>query len=222
MDENADTGDIVSQVSIDIDYDDDAASLSNKIMDVAVEQLSTLIYEFETGSVKRIPQTEVGNTWRKRGRADGQIDWRMSSMGIYNLVRALTKPYVGTHFVYNDTDIRVWKVREIEEVERKYANIEPSKVIKVVSDNQFIVKAGDNLIEVLDCDAIRLKEGILIGMADLKKQVVVVSPHPEDETLGAGGTLVRLIKEGYQVYWINVSTGKGNPNKVYCIARKVL
>ncbi|MFQ8877714.1 MAG: hypothetical protein ACLR7N_03875 [Roseburia hominis] len=41
-----------------------------------------------------------GNVWRKRGKRDGEIDWRMSSRAIYNLVRALTKPYVGAHFVY--------------------------------------------------------------------------------------------------------------------------
>lgn len=35
--------------------------------------------------------------------------------------------------------------------------------------------------------------------------VVVVSPHPDDETLGAGGTLLRLKKEDHKVYWINVT-----------------
>ena len=34
-------------------------------------------------------------------------------------------------------------------------------------------------------------------------KVMVVSPHPDDETLGAGGTLLRLKKEGHQIYWLN-------------------
>lgn len=36
-------------------------------------------------------------------------------------------------------------------------------------------------------------------------KVVVVSPHPDDETLGAGGTLHRLKAEGNEIYWLNVT-----------------
>ena len=36
--------------------------------------------------------------------------------------------------------------------------------------------------------------------------VMVVSPHPDDETLGAGGTICRYIDEGHDVYWVNVTT----------------
>jgi methionyl-tRNA formyltransferase len=157
MDENADTGKIISQRYIDIDYGDNAASLYDKVMSVAVEQLSILINEFEANNVKVIPQVETGNSWRKRERNDGKIDWRMSSRNIYNLVRALSKPYVGAHFVHNDKDIKVWKVKEI--MDCSYRNIEPGKIIKVFSKNNFIVKSGDNLIEILECDSVNLKEG---------------------------------------------------------------
>jgi methionyl-tRNA formyltransferase len=159
MDENADSGDIVSQVPIDITYEDDATSLYEKVMNVALEQLSTLMKEYESDTVKYVKQTEAGNLWRKRSKCDGQIDWRMSSRGIYNLVRALTKPYVGSFFVHGDDEIRVWKSREIEDTKHPYANIEPGKVIKVYSNEHFVVKTGDNLIEVLECDPVVLVEG---------------------------------------------------------------
>ena len=35
--------------------------------------------------------------------------------------------------------------------------------------------------------------------------VLVISPHPDDETLGAGGTMLRYKDEGKKVYWLNIT-----------------
>ena len=159
MDAGADTGAIVSQARIHIEYEDDAASLYDRIVAVAADQLEKLMSDFANGTVTYVIQNQgEGNTWRKRGKEDGKIDWRMSSRGIYNLVRALTRPYIGAHFVFEDSEYKVWKVREIFSDE--YKNIEPGKVIAVKSCRQFTVKAGDGLIEVLDMDKdIEIREG---------------------------------------------------------------
>ncbi|GIQ62818.1 GlcNAc-PI de-N-acetylase [Paenibacillus cisolokensis] len=37
------------------------------------------------------------------------------------------------------------------------------------------------------------------------KKVLVVAPHPDDESLGCGGTLLKHISEGDQVYWLIVT-----------------
>lgn len=39
-------------------------------------------------------------------------------------------------------------------------------------------------------------------------KIVVVSPHPDDETLGAGGTLLKYKKAGNQIYWLNITDMK--------------
>lgn len=36
-------------------------------------------------------------------------------------------------------------------------------------------------------------------------RILVVSPHPDDETLGAGGTLLKYKKEGGQLFWLNIT-----------------
>lgn len=36
-------------------------------------------------------------------------------------------------------------------------------------------------------------------------KILVVSPHPDDETLGAGGTLLKMKKKGHQIFWLNIT-----------------
>ena len=37
------------------------------------------------------------------------------------------------------------------------------------------------------------------------KKVIVISAHPDDEVLGCGGTLLKHIKNGDEVYWLIVT-----------------
>lgn len=158
IEKEADTGAIVSQCPIPISYSDTAATLINKILACGVEQVVELWSAFERGTVRFRPQNrQEGNAWRKRGRHDGEIDWRMSSRSIYNLVRALTKPYVGAHFVYGEKDVKVWSVEEV--IDPSYANIEPGKVIEAGNNGSILVKTGENLVRLLDFDPVELHTG---------------------------------------------------------------
>ena len=38
--------------------------------------------------------------------------------------------------------------------------------------------------------------------------VLAVSPHPDDETLGAGGTLLKLKAQGHNIFWLNITDMK--------------
>ncbi len=67
----------------------------------------------------------------------------MNSRAIYNLVRALTKPYVGAHVVYENKDIKVWKAKERTEI--NLPNIECGKVLDT-NNNQILVKCFDNAV----------------------------------------------------------------------------
>lgn len=160
MKEGADDGDIISQEELLIDIDDDAMSLYKKIDEIALKQIEKFTNDFINNTVKYIKQdNSKANYWRKRTKADGKIDWRMGSMCIYNLVRALTKPYVGAHFKYNGNEYKVWKTKLIKNDSNLYDNIEYGKVIKVKEDLSFIIKTGDGIIEVVDYERFPIKEG---------------------------------------------------------------
>ena len=160
IDEKTDNGDIVSQVEIPIDLEDDAKSLYYKVMQIAKNQVIQITQSFSEGTITYEKQIHnVGNIWRKRSKNDGKIDFRMSSLRIYNLVRGLTKPYVGAHFEYNGLEYKVWKAEIIEDYANEFKNIEPGKILSVFSPSCFNVKTGSGIIKILESDKINLKAG---------------------------------------------------------------
>jgi len=127
MDAGVDSGDIISQREIQIFDQDDAHTLYDKVVEAALVQIEDFLPKLAEGRIQRIKQNpRHANTWRKRGRADGRIDWRMSAQSIHDLVRGLTKPYVGAHFLLDGKEIKVWKTALYSQIEK---NIEPGKVI---------------------------------------------------------------------------------------------
>ncbi|MEW5743967.1 MAG: formyltransferase family protein [Nitrospirota bacterium] len=143
MSKDADDGDILSQVDIEITYEDNARTLYDKIISAALIQIETFLPKLYDKTFRRTSQDRAqANYWRKRIKKDGEIDFRMCSRTIYNLVRALTKPYVGAHVVYKGHEVRVWDAREVQV---NLSNIEHGKVINV-AQGQVLVKCADNAI----------------------------------------------------------------------------
>ena len=141
MDEGADSGDILSQRRIVIDPQDDARSLYDKVVASAIEQIGEFVPQLAKRAYLRTPQdTSQANSWRKRSRADGVIDWRMSANSIHNLVRGLTHPYVGAEFQIGGQTCKVWKSRVVTTASD---NIEPGKVIGYDATGKPIVKCGE-------------------------------------------------------------------------------
>ena len=149
MDKDADTGDILSQVDFKISIQDDARSLYDKVINIALIQIEEFVPLLQNGTYIRIKQNEKeSNYWRKRKELDGEIDFRMSSRAIYNLTRALTKPYVGAHIKINEVNYSVWKVKGSNDFQD---NIEPGKVLRVINEI-IVVKSYDGAIEIIDHD----------------------------------------------------------------------
>ncbi len=147
MREGADDGDILSQKSFEIKPEDDAAKVYEKVQNNALEQIEEFLPRLQSNSYSKTPQDiSKGNVWRKRSVYDGLIDFRMNSSSIYNLVRALTKPYVGAHIDYQGSEVKIWKVQEVH---FENNNIEPGKVI-FRDDNIITVKTGDAAIKILE------------------------------------------------------------------------
>ena len=148
IDEGADSGEIVSQENTYIDENDDAMGLYTRLEKIAVKQVRTICQEVSEGKLSlRAQDHNKANYWRKRTEKDGEIDWRMSSRSIHNLVRGISKPYPGAFFVFENEKVRVWKARIYEE--EVPLNFEAGKILKV-HGSCFVVKTGEGAIEILD------------------------------------------------------------------------
>lgn len=156
MDEGADTGKILTQEPIEIKPTDYARDLYNSMMKVALGQIQWLVSNWQSAYDSAKPQQQEGNAWRKRGKRDGEIDWRMSAHNIVNLVRALSEPYPGAHFEYQGKDYVVWRASEKFDVP---GNLEPGKVLSH-DENGMIVKCGENAILISEFSELPdIKEG---------------------------------------------------------------
>ena len=158
MDEGTDTGDIISQEKIKIS-DDNANSLYNKIIDKALKQIIsfTINLEINKGVIDKIEQDKTeGNSWRKRNKNDGKIDFRMHGISIVNLVKSLNKPYVGAHVELMDKEVKIWEVR-VEVCELN--NHEPGKVL-LIENNEILVKTYDGAVRLIDHE---FKNNIKVG-----------------------------------------------------------
>lgn len=145
MNEGIDSGEILSQKKFDIFENDDAQTLYDKLANIALLQIEEFLPQLKKKTYQTIKQNDkASNTWRKRVKIDGQINFRMSSQAIYNLVRALSKPYVGAHINYKEKEIIVWKV---EIIDYKQDNIESGKVLDV-NKEKILVKTYDGAIEI--------------------------------------------------------------------------
>jgi methionyl-tRNA formyltransferase len=148
MDQGADTGDIISQSKIKIEFEDNAKSVYEKLIKTAKIQLIEILIKLNYDSLTKIPQDKnIGNHWRKRSKEDGRIDWRMRTIDIYNLVRALSFPYPGAHFDFHGNEVKVWQCIPYEHDVPK--NYEPGKILGN-ENGEIIVKTGDSAIILMN------------------------------------------------------------------------
>jgi methionyl-tRNA formyltransferase len=146
MNEGADTGDILDQKEFNISFEDDINDVYKKMTEVALKQIETFLPKLLSNSYCRKKQIEDGNTWRKRSKSDGLVDFRMNSVSIINLIRGLTKPFPGAHCLIDGIEYKIWKC---ELGSNNNTNLEPGKIL-LIKNNEIEVKTGDGSILLTD------------------------------------------------------------------------
>jgi UDP-4-amino-4-deoxy-L-arabinose formyltransferase/UDP-glucuronic acid dehydrogenase (UDP-4-keto-hexauronic acid decarboxylating) len=108
----ADAGDIVAQRSCPIDDSDTALTLYRKLVPLAAEIIGEYHPLIVAGRAPRTPQDlSHGNYFGRRRPEDGRIDWRWPARRIFNLVRAVTRPYPGAFCYAAGKKLFIWQAR---------------------------------------------------------------------------------------------------------------
>lgn len=140
--DKVDAGDIIARREINISYDDDINTLTDKCVRELPDVLANALIQLETGNPQGEKQDESKATYTcSRNPEDGLIDWTQSSEEIYNLVRALTYPMPGAYTYYNGEKLYVWRCQIVDELPYegrvcgKIIAIDQNKGIKVLTGN---------------------------------------------------------------------------------------
>jgi methionyl-tRNA formyltransferase len=164
LDAGADSGDILWQRSFSIDEDDDACSVYARVEELGRRAIAEFLPQLEAGTAPRRPQDESAASYRrKRTDDDRWIDWRRPSREIHNLVRGLSRPYVGALTRIRGEDVVVWKVHPADGAVEESANASAAGTV-VELDDALAVRTGTGWLRLVEVEpADRLRPGDILG-----------------------------------------------------------
>ncbi len=194
-----DDGDIAAQVKVPIADDDTAATLFDKLTASAVDLLDDALPRLLKGKLPRRPQDHAQATYfGGRRPADGAIDWNKDAGAIYNLVRAVTRPYPGAFTTLGSRRLLVWR-----------AAVEPAPAAAaapgaILSADPLVVAAGKQALRIEQAQpeddilmdgaqaaaAMGLKPGIVLG-----RQSVQIKRKTSVLILGVNGFIGNALSE---------------------------
>jgi methionyl-tRNA formyltransferase len=115
MTAGVDDGPVLDFEDFDITPFDDIRTLYMKNAIVTKRMLLRTIPRLARGEMSFKPQSGKPSYYEKRGPDDAQIDWEEHDVwSIYNLIRAVTRPYPGATATIEGRRYRIWKSRVLD------------------------------------------------------------------------------------------------------------
>lgn len=150
-----DNGPVVDVQTFDINSFDTCLTLHFKNTISMTRLCARNLPKLMDGSAKMTLQSDKGATYYpKRSEEDGIIYWDDSTEKIYNLVRAVTKPFPGA-FSYIDNNpkkkVRIWSTQPFDK-KIAYNSSKPGEIVEVFYNGMFVVKTGDNSLLVAESE----------------------------------------------------------------------
>jgi methionyl-tRNA formyltransferase len=145
MEETLDTGAIIIQKAVPIYFEDTAKDLHDRLYTEACHLLQETITDISLGKTlqSKLQDSSLATFFKPRKPEDGHIDWSKSTVGIYNLIRALSKPWPGAFTYFMGYKIIIWKAHigysQCEATCGKVINVGPDYITVSTIDGHIII-----------------------------------------------------------------------------------
>ncbi len=114
MDVGMDTGDMLLKQELQIEDQDDAGVLSEKLSNMGGKLLIETINHLKEGKLKPVKQDESQATYAPMlKKSDGEIDWGKPALELWNLIRGMN-PWPGTFTSFEGKSLKIFKTQVIE------------------------------------------------------------------------------------------------------------
>lgn len=148
MDKRPDRGAVVGIQRFPIAPDATAWNVLGAVRDAGVDLVSSCLCPFIEGTLTPVPQNSGGSTFPRRTPEDGRIDWGWSAKRIFDLVRAVTRPYPGAFFELEDGEgvvrrVFVWWLRPLTGPVLATGEIR-------LDNGRLLAGTGDGVVELVD------------------------------------------------------------------------
>ena len=144
MEKGMDTGPVILSKAIEINQDDNAQIIHDKLSNITAELLIDAIKGYTSGNLNPVPQENIGIEYaNKIDKTEAEIDWKQSSKDIHNKIRAFD-PFPGAYtFLKND----IVKINSAKPINNNH-NSEPGTIIEV--EKKILVACGNKTaIEII-------------------------------------------------------------------------
>ena len=140
LEKTFDTGAIVDQEKVEFTEDEYVADIQPRITDAGVKLFKRSLEKLLDGNPQTTPQNENNATYfGKRTPEDGRIDFNKSAKDVYNLIRALSKPFPGAFAQINGKDTIFWRAKIGDETDLPAGTIVNTSPLTIACSDKLIV-----------------------------------------------------------------------------------
>lgn len=162
--EDMDAGDVVAQEPVPIGPRETIAEVIDRVTNGYLELLDQHFDSLCSGMVCPQPQDHRLATYTcRRVPEDNVISWSDSTTRIFNLIRAVTRPYPGALTTQDGAPLRIWAAEPIAEA-RHYVGRVPGRIVEVRPDFGTVVLTGDGRLLLRE---VQLAEGPPVNASTL-------------------------------------------------------